>query len=109
MTPDLYFPPAIAPGSCSRARRLSFLTMHRDLPPGPFDFAARSVRYMVGFWFTAGLVLSLLFHTGILLWRADSNEPHAKPSQDALEAAAAAQRAKAGKSPPPDPPAAVRY
>ena len=83
--------------------------MHKDRPPGIFDFAGRSLRYLIAFWFTTGLLLSILVHTGILIWRADSNMPHAGPNQDALEAAAAAQRAKAGKSPPPDPPAAVRY
>ena len=83
--------------------------MHRDRPPGLFDFTARSIRYLIGFWFATGLFLSVLVHTGILIWRADSTGPHAKPSQDGLEAAAAAQRAASGKSPPPDPPAAVRY
>ena len=37
--------------------------MHKDKPPGLFDFAERSIRYLVGFWFTAGLILSLLVHT----------------------------------------------
>ena len=83
--------------------------MHKDRPPGLFDFAQRSMRYLIGFWFMTGLLLSAFVNTGIMIWRADSNGPHAKPNQDALEAAAAAQRAAAGKSPPPDPPAAVRY
>ena len=83
--------------------------MHKDRPPGLFDFATRSVRYLVGFWFITGLFVSIFVHTGILIWRADSDGPHAGPNQEALEAATAAQRAKAGKSPPPDPPAAVRY
>jgi|GEM_PF-2309718 len=83
--------------------------MHRDKPPGPFDFATRSIRYLIGFWLTTGLVLSVLVHTGMLVWRADAKTPGAKRNPEALEVATAAQRAKAGKSPPPDPPAAVRY
>ena len=83
--------------------------MHKDRPPGLLDFAARSTRYLIGFWFISGLLLSALVHTGFMISHADSNLPQAKPSQDALEAAAAAQRAKAGKTPPPDPPAAVKY
>jgi hypothetical protein len=83
--------------------------MHRDKPPGLFDFAARSIRYLIGFSFTTGLVLSLLVHIGMLVWRANAKEPDTKPNPEALEAATAAQRAAAGKSPPPDPPAAVRY
>ncbi len=82
--------------------------MHKDKPPGPFDFAERSIRYLVGFWLTAGLVLSMFVHTGMLIWRSDSAGPN-KPDPAKLEAATAAQRAAAGKVPPPDPPPAVRY
>jgi hypothetical protein len=83
--------------------------VHKDKPPGPFDFADRSIRYLVGFWVGAGLLLSLLVHTGMLVWRADAKDPGAKPNPEALEKATAAQRAAAGKSPPPEPPPAVRY
>ena len=82
--------------------------MHKDKPPGPFDFAERSIRYLVGFWLIAGLALSLLVHTGMLIWRADDLGP-SKPNPEALETATAAQRAAAGKPPPPDPPPSVRY
>jgi hypothetical protein len=82
--------------------------MHKDKPPGPFDFAERSIRYLIGFWLTAGLILSMFVHTGMLIWRADATGPN-KPDPARLEAATAAQRAAAGKAPPPDPPAAVRY
>jgi hypothetical protein len=83
--------------------------MHKDRPPGLFDFAERSVRYMIGFWFVVGIFLSILVQTGVLVWRSDFSGPRVKPNQDALEAATAAQRAAAGKTPPPDPPAAIRY
>jgi hypothetical protein len=83
--------------------------MHRDKPPGLFDLPERSVRYLIGFWFTTGLLLSVLVYSGMLVWRVNAKEPSTKPNPEALEAATAAQRAAAGKSPPPDPPAAVRY
>lgn len=83
--------------------------MHKDKPPGPFDFAERSIRYLVGFWLTAGLVLSMFVHTGLLIWRADAKAPNSRPDPAKLEAATAAQRAAAGKAPPPEPPPAVRY
>ena len=82
--------------------------MHKDKPPGPFDFAERSIRYLVGFWLLAGLVLSMLVHTGMLIWREDATGP-SKPDPAKLEAATAARRAAAGKVPPPDPPPAVKY
>jgi hypothetical protein len=83
--------------------------MHKDKPPGLLDFADRSIRYLVGFWLTTGFVLSVLVHTGMLVWRADAKEPGSKPNPAALEAATAARRAAASKSSPPDAPAAVRY
>jgi len=83
--------------------------MHKDRPPGLFDFAGRPTRYIIGFWFTVGLLLSVFVHTSILIWRADFSGPPTKPNQDALESAAAAQRAASGKPPPPEPPPAVRY
>jgi len=83
--------------------------MHKDRPPGPFDFAERSIRYLVGFWLATGLVLSILVHTGMLVWQADGKGPASKPNPEALEAATAARRAAASKSSPPEAPAAVRY
>jgi hypothetical protein len=83
--------------------------MHRDKPPGPFDFAERSIRYLVGFWVTTGLVLSILVHTAMLVWRADRKGPASKPNAETLEAATAARRAAASKSSPPEAPAAIRY
>jgi hypothetical protein len=83
--------------------------MHKDKPPGPFDFAERSIRYLVGFWVTAGLILSILVHTTMLVWRADRKNPDSKPNQEALEAATAARRAADSKAPPPDAPPAVKY
>lgn len=82
--------------------------MHKDKPPGLFDFAERSIRYLVGFWVTAGLILSILVHTTMLVWQADARGP-SKPNPEALEAATKARRDAASKTAPPEPPAAVRY
>jgi hypothetical protein len=82
--------------------------MHKDKPPGLFDFAERGIRYLVGFWFTTGLVLSILVRTAMLVLRDDASN-HTVRSSDAIEAAANARK------PPKDPnasapsPAAVRY
>jgi hypothetical protein len=81
--------------------------MHKDKPPGLFDFAERSIRYLVGFWFTAGLVLSLLVHTGLLIRRADAKGSDAKQNAETLEVKAAAHR-PASAMPPPQT-SAVRY
>jgi hypothetical protein len=81
--------------------------MHKDKPPGLFDFAERSVRYLVGFWFTAGLILSLLVHTGMLVRRADATEPGFKRNPDLLEAEATARKPASATMPPPTD--AVKY
>lgn len=91
---------------CERQRALPLFGMHKDRPPGPFDFAERSIRYLVGFWFTAGLVLSVLVRTGILVWR-DTNGPGPKRDAEALEAAAITHKPPSAKAPPPS--EAVRY
>ena len=81
--------------------------MHKDKPPGLFDFAERSVRYLVGFWFTAGLILSLLVHTGLLIRRADAKGPSFKRNPELLEAEANARKPATAQTPPQT--SAVRY
>jgi hypothetical protein len=81
--------------------------MHKDKPPGLFDFAERSVRYLVGFWFAAGLVLSLIVHTGILITRADAKGSGAKETPETLEAKAISHRPAGAPTQPPT--SAVRY
>lgn len=73
--------------------------MHKDKPPGVFDFAERSIRYLLGFWFTAGLVLSLLVHTGMLIRRADAKGPDYKRNPDLLEAEATARKPATATTP----------
>ncbi len=93
--------------ACDRERGLSSFGVHKDKRPGVFDFAERSIRYLVGFWFTAGLALSILVHTGMLVWRADDKGPGAKRNPEALEAKTTARKPASATTPPPS--AAVRY
>ena len=79
--------------------------MHKDKPPGLFDFAERSIRYLIGFWFIAGLSLSILVRTGILIRRDDKGSAQRNP--DALEAEAMARKPATATTPPPTD--AVRY
>ena len=81
--------------------------MHKDRPPGPLDFAERSIRYLVGFWLMTGLALSVLVHTGILISRDNAKGPGPKRNPEALEAAATAQKPASASTVPPS--AAVRY
>jgi hypothetical protein len=73
--------------------------MHKDKPPGLFDFAERSIRYLVAFWFVAGLSLSILVRTGILIKRDDKGSATRNP--DALEAEAMARKPASATTPPP--------
>jgi hypothetical protein len=77
--------------------------MHKDKPPGVFDFAQRSVRYLVGFWLTTGFVLSLFTRVGVLVWHLEAGGTH--NSEDTLETATAPVRKPT--APPADP--TVRY
>jgi hypothetical protein len=81
--------------------------MHKDKPPGLFDFAERRNGYLIGFFFTTGLVLSILVRTTLLVIRDNAGASNARKNADALEAAAAARK-PAGVQPPESPPA-VRY
>lgn len=80
--------------------------MHKHRPAGLFDFAERSIRYLIGFWFTAGIFLSVLVHTGILVWR-DSKRADSKRDATSLEAAANARKPASANTPPASD--AVRY
>ena len=81
--------------------------MHKDRPPGLFDFADRSIRYLVGFWFTSGLILSILVHTSLLVWRADAKGSGLRQDSEALEVKAASHKPPSATAPAPVP--AVRY
>jgi hypothetical protein len=79
--------------------------MHKNKPPGLFDFAERSIRYLIGFWFVVGLSLSILVRTGILIRRDDKGDARRNP--DALEAEAMARKPATASTPPQV--EAVRY
>ena len=80
--------------------------MHKDKPPGLFDFAERGVRYLAGFWFTTGLVLSILVRTAMLIMGDNSSDSNSR-SPDRLEAEAQAR--KPATAPTEAPPPSVRY
>jgi hypothetical protein len=77
--------------------------MHKDKPPGIFDFAERSMRYLICFWLTAGLLLSFFVHTTLLIWRVDAQK--GPQPENSLETATAPVTKPT--SPPTAP--AVRY
>jgi hypothetical protein len=78
--------------------------MHKDKPPGLFDFAERSIRYLIGFWLVAGFLLSLVLHLSMLVWRGDSQATQGK-TEEVLETSTAPVRKSS--SPPADP--SVKY
>ncbi|MEY2563125.1 MAG: hypothetical protein QOH88_1318 [Verrucomicrobiota bacterium] len=80
--------------------------MHKDKPPGLFDFAERGVRYLAGFWFVTGLVLSMLVRTAILIMGDTSSDANSR-SPDRLEAEA--QERKPAAAATEAPPSSVRY
>ena len=82
--------------------------MHKDKPPGIFDFAERSIRHLIGFWLISGFILSVLVHFGLLIWRADKPPPPDRPSE-ALENKTAAQRSPSTTSSSTVAPDAVKY
>lgn len=83
--------------------------MHKDRPPGIFDFPHRSVGHGVWLGLAFGVLLSFLVHTSLLIMRADP-----AGTERPLAGAEAAQRVMAQhKKPPtnptPVPPPAVNY
>ncbi|MEY2558667.1 MAG: hypothetical protein QOE34_2092 [Verrucomicrobiota bacterium] len=83
--------------------------MHRDKPPGLFDFADQPIRHLVGFWLTTGFILSILVHIGMLVWRSDVKaSPRVDDGLDAVEKAAVDQRPPSASA-TPAPSVAVHY
>jgi hypothetical protein len=56
-----------------------------------FDFAERSIRYLIGFWLVVGFLLSFLVQVSMLIWRVGSGTAEAN-REDALETSTAAVR-----------------
>jgi len=84
------------------------LTMHKDPRPGIFDFAARSLRYIIGLGLLTGIILSIFVYVAVFVWRADrgaSDPPKANAGE--LENSMTARRKI--PTPTPAPAAAVRY
>ena len=83
--------------------------MHKDKPPGIFDFPHRSVGHGVGLGLAFGVLLSFLVHTSLLIMRADP-----AGAERPLAGAEAAQRVmaqhkKPSTNPAPAAPPAVNY
>jgi hypothetical protein len=81
--------------------------MHKDKPPGFFEFGARPISYSVWFGLITGFILSIFVYAGISLSRA--NAPvlvTPRSNADGLEATMSARR---NASPTPTAPPAVRY
>ncbi|MDQ6625636.1 MAG: hypothetical protein M3Y69_05775 [Verrucomicrobiota bacterium] len=60
--------------------------MHKDKPPGIFEFTARPVQHAVTLGLATGVVLSILTYVGMTLWGADATARHAEPAgRESLE------------------------
>jgi len=59
--------------------------MHKDKPPGLFEFAARPAAHAVTFGLTTGAVLSILAYIGMSLWGADPAARRRPPPRETLE------------------------
>jgi hypothetical protein len=82
--------------------------MHKDSPPGAFDFERRSLRYTISLGLFTGFILSIFVYGAVVIWRADRGAVETpKASAGAIEAATAAARRRA--PPTPAPTAAVQY
>jgi hypothetical protein len=83
--------------------------MHKDKPPGIFEFTARPVQHAVTLGLATGVVLSILAYIGMTLWGADASARRAEPAGgDSLEQSTSTiprPNASATSSPPP----AIRY
>jgi hypothetical protein len=79
--------------------------MHKDKPPGIFDFAERSIGHLVGICFGAGFLLSIFVHVGMSVWRDNAKEETGLRDQAELESATAGVR----KATPPPTAPAVKY
>ena len=80
--------------------------MHKDKPPGLFDFPARSVRHAVWVGLATGFLLSFLAHVGFVIWRADPDGT--RRGMEAAEGMMTAHHKEPDKATPP-PSAAVDY
>ena len=82
--------------------------MHRDPPPGIFEFARRSLSYTIGLGLLTGFLLSIFVYGAVLIWRADRGGSEIpKASASTIEAATMAVRDRTATTPAPT--AALRY
>ncbi len=79
------------------------IIVHKDKPPGPFEFASRSARHAVSFGLACGAVLSIVAYVALALWGADSaaRSGASAPAQT-LEQATSGARTNAAAPTPAD-------
>jgi hypothetical protein len=54
--------------------------MHKDKPPGVFEFTARPVQHAVTLGLATGVVLSILAYVCMILMGADASARHSAPA-----------------------------
>jgi hypothetical protein len=55
--------------ACTLTRAIENGDVHKDKPPGIFDFSDRSMRYAAGFCFFVGFLASVIVRIGVALAR----------------------------------------
>lgn len=78
--------------------------MHKDKPPGLFEFAHRPVGHAVRLGLLSGFVLGVVVNLGLIFWRADVTASNPTPrSADSLETEIATKRPQPAETPTPTP------
>ncbi len=81
--------------------------MHKNPPPGLFDFDRHSLRYTIVLGLITGFILSIFAYTGLFVLRVDKTASDApKPAAGKFEASVTARQKRVAT---PAPTAAVRY
>jgi hypothetical protein len=83
--------------------------MHKDKPPGVFEFSARPVQHAVTLGLATGVVLSILAYVGMTLWGADASARHAEPAGAESLEQSTSTISRPNTSATPMPSAALRY
>lgn len=83
--------------------------MHKDKPPGLFEFTSRPVQHAVAFGLATGVVLSILIYVGMTLWGADASARHSEPAGAESLEQSTSTIPRQNTSPTPGASAAIRY
>jgi hypothetical protein len=74
--------------------------MHKDKPPGIFDFAERSIWHLIGLGVGVGFLLGIFTYVAISIWQVDNSEGTRPRDKDGLESATAKLREPTPPAPP---------